>query len=516
VTPLQDDLKQQLTNAIKARKTLEDAYESQFKILAQFVSRLSLVCKGVDIELDNRLAKLRNSLAKGTDLEKLIPFINDTSQSLQLLDAKQQRDIKQVQHELNQAGKLLQQQKGLPDQLRRDLRALLSKVAEPPATVQAFLPHLSSLTNLYQTALQAQQQLANNSNDDVRYGHICRQISVELTNLLSELAFADKSAVQIAIIRKSLLDSLSIEALLDACLQTITIIVASINEERLSAEHFLLQLNDALSSVQQAVSLSLKSSDKLQQKLGVLNKQIEQQIIHLSSSTKSATSLEQLKELVSQRLNSISIALNSKEQLETEQRHLMLQTLTSMELRLKELESEALAFRSKLAEQNFRSLQDSLTEIPNRAAFDERLELEIKRWERYHTPLCIALADVDLFKKINDNFGHSAGDKTLKVIAKALQQGLRETDFIARYGGEEFVILFPETSLDKLAAPLNKLREKIKNIVFTFKGQKVPITISFGASQLTAKDSSRQVFDRADEALYEAKKAGRDRVVVKR
>ncbi|KKO50130.1 diguanylate cyclase [Arsukibacterium sp. MJ3] len=514
--PLQDDLKQQLTNAIKARKTLEDAYESQFKILAQFVSRLSLVCKGVDIELDNRLAKLRNVLAKGTDLEKLIPFINDTSQSLQLLDAKQQRDIKQVQHELNQAGKLLQQQKGLPDQLRRDLRALLSKVAEPPATVQAFLPHLSSLTNLYQTALQAQQQLANSSNDDVRYGHICRQISVELTNLLSELAFADKSAAQIAIIRKSLLDSLPIEALLDACLQTITIIVASINKERLSAEHFLLQLNDALSSVQQAVSLSLKSSDKLQQKLSVLNQQIEQQIIQLSSSTKSATSLEQLKELVSQRLDSISSALNSKEQLETEQRHLMLQTLTGMELRLNELESEALTFRSKLAEQNFRSLQDSLTEIPNRAAFDERLELEIKRWERYQTPLCIALADVDLFKKINDNFGHSAGDKTLKVIAKALQQGLRETDFIARYGGEEFVILFPETPLDELTAPLNKLREKIKNIVFTFKGQKVPITISFGASQLTAKDSSRQVFDRADEALYEAKKAGRDRVVLKR
>jgi diguanylate cyclase (GGDEF)-like protein len=194
----------------------------------------------------------------------------------------------------------------------------------------------------------------------------------------------------------------------------------------------------------------------------------------------------------------------------------MLQTLTGMELRLNELESEALTFRSKLAEQNFRSLQDSLTEIPNRAAFDERLELEIKRWERYQTPLCIALADVDLFKKINDNFGHSAGDKTLKVIAKALQQGLRETDFIARYGGEEFVILFPETPLDELTAPLNKLREKIKNIVFTFKGQKVPITISFGASQLTAKDSSRQVFDRADEALYEAKKAGRDRVVLKR
>jgi diguanylate cyclase len=516
VQPLQDDLKQQLANAIKARKSLEDAYESQFKILAQFVLRLSLVCKGVDLELDNRLAKLRTELAKGTDLEKLIPFIADTNQSLQFLDAKQQREIKEIQQQLNQAGKLLQQQKGLPDQLRRDLRQLLTKVAEPPSTVQAFLPHLTSLTHLYQSALQSKQQLDNNAeSDDVRYGHICRQISVELTNLLSELAFAEKSAPQITLIRQSLLDNLSIEALLDACLQTITIIVASINEERLSAEHFLLKLNDALSSVQQAVSLSLKNADQLHQKLDILNQQIEQQITQLGHSTKNATSLEQLKDLVTQRLGSISDALKSKEQLETAERQAMILTLNGMELRLKELEAEAQSFRTKLAEQNFRSLQDSLTEIPNRAAFDERLALEIKRWQRYKKPLCIALADVDHFKSINDNYGHSAGDKTLRVIAKALQQGLRETDFIARYGGEEFVILFPETALEELAAPLNKLREKIKSIVFTFKSQKVPITISFGASQLTAEDTSRQIFDRADEALYEAKKAGRDRVILK-
>ena len=375
---------------------------------------------------------------------------------------------------------------------------------------------ITSLTNLYQTALHSKQQFYNTGEaDDVRYGHICRQISVELTNLLSELAFAEKSAPQIAVIRQSLLDTLSIEALLDACLQTITIIVASINEERLSAEHFLLQLNDALSSVQHAVSLSLKNTDQLHLKLDKLNQQIEQQIDQLGQSTRNATSLEQLKQLVTQRLGNISDALKTKEQLETQERHTMLSTLKDMELRLTELETEAQTFRTKLAEQNFRSLQDSLTEIPNRAAFDERLALEIKRWQRYKKPLSIALADVDNFKSINDNYGHSAGDKTLKVIARALQQGLRETDFIARYGGEEFVILFPETSLDELTAPLNTLREKIKSIVFTFKNQKVPITISFGASQLTAEDTSRQVFDRADEALYEAKKAGRDRVILK-
>ncbi|CAM5221502.1 hypothetical protein [Alishewanella longhuensis] len=83
---MQQDLKQQLIEAVTARKTLERTYENQFKLLAQFVLRLSLLCKGIDLELDNRLAKLRTELAKSTDLEKLLPFIEETSNSLQSLE----------------------------------------------------------------------------------------------------------------------------------------------------------------------------------------------------------------------------------------------------------------------------------------------------------------------------------------------------------------------------------------------------------------------------------------------
>ncbi len=131
-------------------------------------------------------------------------------------------------------------------------------------------------------------------------------------------------------------------------------------------------------------------------------------------------------------------------------------------------------------------------------------------------PLSIVLADVDHFKNINDSFGHSAGDKTLKVIARALRQSLRDTDFIARYGGEEFILLFPETPVHELEGPLNSLREKIKRIPFKFKDQSVPITISFGATQLRASDTGREAFDRADEALYDAKREGRDKVIFKK
>lgn len=516
VMPLQDDLKQQLEHALKTRKQLEITYENQFKILAKFVSRLSLACKGLDVELDNKLAKLRLELARGTDLEKLLPAVNTISDGLKHLESKNEQDIRRLQSGLKEAGSLLQKQRGLPDQLRRDLRALLSKVDQPSATVHAFLPHLTDLTKLYQNAFHAKQALDDsNEPEEERYKHICRQISVELTNLLSEMSFAEQYSADIDRIRQSLIAHLGIEDLLNACLATITIIVASINSERQSAQHFLLQLHDTLEQVQKSLVSSLSQSSRVQEKLKHLNQQLEQQIDSFSKESKQATNLEQLKGLVSQRLQDLTHSLAEKQQLEKDEREAMLSSLKTMEHRLLELESEAQLFQKRIAEQKFRSLQDALTEIPNRAAFDDRFELELKRFQRYGTPLCIAMGDVDHFKSINDNYGHSAGDKTLKVIARALKQSLRETDFIARYGGEEFVILFPETALAELENPLNNLRQKIKKIPFKFKNKKVPITISFGATQLTEHDNIRAAFDRADEALYEAKHAGRDQIILK-
>ncbi len=512
----EQSLKQQLASAVKARKQLEDTYESQFVILTQFVARLSLVCKGIDVELDNRLARLRQQLGNGIDLEKLLPQIDATTEHLKTLESRQQQEVRKAQVTISEAGKLLQKQRGLPNQLRRDLRDLLSRVEEPAPTIHAYIPHLTHLTELYQLALNAKQSLdLQEISDSTRYEGICRQISVELTNLLSELAFEGTYANAINAIRVSLLGDLSIEKLLEACLRTIEIIISSINEERQSAQHFLLKLNDALNSVQNSLVSSLKSTNNIREKMALFNQQIEQQISVLSHETQTATSLEQLQLLVTDKLNTLSNSLKDKEKLEKQEREILLGSVKEMDSRLKELEDEARQFKKRLAEQKFRSLQDALTELPNRAAFDERYELELKRSRRYNTPLSIVLADVDHFKNINDTYGHSAGDKTLKVIAKALKQSMREADFIARYGGEEFILLFPETPLEQLETPLNMLREKIKRIPFKFKDTNVVISISFGATQLKPTDEGREAFDRADEALYDAKRQGRDLVILK-
>lgn len=127
----------------------------------------------------------------------------------------------------------------------------------------------------------------------------------------------------------------------------------------------------------------------------------------------------------------------------------------------------------------------------------------------------LVVIDVDHFKSINDRYGHSAGDKTLQVIARALKKSIRKSDFIARYGGEEFVLLMPGMPLTHAQKPLEKVRQVIKSIPFKFKEKEVEITISLGATQFVKGDTALSAFDRADAALYEAKNSGRDRLCFK-
>ena len=113
--------------------------------------------------------------------------------------------------------------------------------------------------------------------------------------------------------------------------------------------------------------------------------------------------------------------------------------------RVGSLEQAARGLRGHLEEQRQKALQDPLTGLPNRAAWNERLDLEFARWQRYGGDLLLAVLDVDHFKRVNDGYGHLAGDRVLKIIGTELQKRLRKTDFIARFGGEEFVVLLPNT-----------------------------------------------------------------------
>jgi polar amino acid transport system substrate-binding protein len=153
---------------------------------------------------------------------------------------------------------------------------------------------------------------------------------------------------------------------------------------------------------------------------------------------------------------------------------------------------------------------DHLTAIYNRRKMTELFDREITRYNRYKYPLSIILIDIDYFKKVNDQFGHNQGDKTLKEVASILKTEARESDYVGRWGGEEFLIICPETDLDGVRTLAEKLRNTISEFPFTRIGH---ITASFGIATCSNDSSFENMINHADQALYTAKSAGRNNVV---
>jgi diguanylate cyclase (GGDEF)-like protein len=204
-----------------------------------------------------------------------------------------------------------------------------------------------------------------------------------------------------------------------------------------------------------------------------------------------------------------SAAAEQKEQAAT------INMMKKMQERVLALEAEASAYKQKLFTQRVTALSDQLTKLPNRMAYEEKAQFEVQRAQKTGSPLCIAIIDIDHFKKINDSYGHSVGDKTLQVIAKHIRQYLPKEDFVARWGGEEFVMLLPNSSIQQAFAKVELVREKVSALPFKFKGQRVTVTLSCGLSQITQKITLEEAFEKADTLLFKAKDAGRNQTLYK-
>lgn len=150
---------------------------------------------------------------------------------------------------------------------------------------------------------------------------------------------------------------------------------------------------------------------------------------------------------------------------------------------------------------------DALTGIYNRRKFEEVLSYELKQVKRHNYPITLAILDIDHFKNFNDNFGHIIGDEVLVLLARAVQEDVRETDLFARWGGEEFVILLKYTNMEESIQALEKFKTNIENILHPTAGK---ITASFGVTQNRENDTIDSMMRRADEALYSAKDSGRN------
>ena len=155
---------------------------------------------------------------------------------------------------------------------------------------------------------------------------------------------------------------------------------------------------------------------------------------------------------------------------------------------------------------------DGLTQLFNRRFFNETLEREINRCKRYERPLSLVIFDVDYFKRINDEFGHVAGDALLRQLSTVVKSRVRREDILARVGGEEFAVILPEIGVTGALATAEKVREVVEATTFAFEESVMPCTVSLGVAELGAQDDPKTLYGRADAALYRAKQGGRNRV----
>jgi diguanylate cyclase (GGDEF)-like protein len=159
-------------------------------------------------------------------------------------------------------------------------------------------------------------------------------------------------------------------------------------------------------------------------------------------------------------------------------------------------------------------ITDNLTQVHNRRYFEEALEREFWRAREFARPLSVAMLDIDFFKRVNDDYGHLVGDAVLRDVAKVLRGRARHYDVVARYGGEEFAVLMPETDASSATSVARELGAAIAASVIEYRSARVSVTASIGCAAIHDDDEDAScVLGRADERLYAAKRAGRDRVM---
>ncbi len=187
--------------------------------------------------------------------------------------------------------------------------------------------------------------------------------------------------------------------------------------------------------------------------------------------------------------------------------------LQAMRARADETEAELVKLHKELDRVSAQARHDPLTGALNRKGMDEALDKEVSGMHRKESPLSVALLDIDNFKKLNDTLGHATGDAALAHLAAVARECMRPQDTLARYGGEEFVILMPDTPLDHGVEAMTRLQRELTKRFFLAGAEKVLITFSAGVAQLAANEKGADAIKRADQAMYLAKRAGKNRVL---
>ncbi|WP_073526424.1 diguanylate cyclase [Pseudomonas fluorescens] len=344
------------------------------------------------------------------------------------------------------------------------------------------------------------------------YSSVAKHIEGTLLGLLEDLSLPERHQPQAEAMRERLAHGLNWYELLPILDDLAVLMLAVTDSGQHEFEAYLKQLNERLEAFQGHLQVASEGHADSSLAARELDTQIREQVDGLQSSVQDAADLDSLKQVLESHLEGLLGTMDEHQQQRDLREQEVAARLKGLAERVANMEQEAQGYREHLEVQRQKALIDPLTGLPNRAAWSERLDYEVNAWHQRGNSLSLAMLDLDHFKRINDGYGHLAGDKVLKIIANVLRKRLRPTDFIARFGGEEFVLLMPDSALADALAVGEVLREAIAACPFHFKGEPVTITVSMGVAQFQAGERSDLALKRADEALYRAKAAGRNQV----
>ena len=478
--------------------------------LTRLVTRLCVACSGLDPVLDPHLRRLRQA-AKGGDARKLLRQAGDFADSVvRASDGRSPARTLEVLLARSTAGRR---------QIDEAVETWNAVARDPASAPDDQLDRLADLLRLCIGGTSSKQA-------DPRPGLLGRLIGkpgapgVEpdrlLLELLQSIAWPDAMAARIEAFSETLQSDSVGDAWIDVVREISELALGALNQSQddaRSAEEFLNQLNRRLEEIDRHMLDEVQRREDSRESSERLGHEMDAEVVSLTASVRDSVNLSQLQANVIGSLDRIQAHVRHHLQEEGTRREKAEAESEHLRGELHQLEQETFDLRRQVAQTYHEAMRDALTGLPNRRAYDERINQEYARWKRFGEALALLVLDVDDFKRVNDTFGHKSGDKALAMIAKILGERVRETDFIARYGGEEFVVLLTGADRSDVLRIAEAMRRAVEGGGLHAKQRPVTITVSCGFAMFNEGDIPESVFERADKALYLAKSKGKNCVV---
>ncbi|WP_165310559.1 GGDEF domain-containing protein [Vibrio ziniensis] len=507
-------LKLQLEQTRLTQRDNSLRFKLEQKVLKRIVASLSLACKGEDSRLNQNLVELREALEQQKDVSILIPRLAVLERMLKKQTLDTQKQNQHLDEQVKHSGEVLLRIPGLPSKIKRDLRDLLSfstgqslpKVDQALRLLAIYERSIKIITTNPDAVVEELTQSADKE--------VLLKLNEELQLLITELDFEGESGDLLNDIRAKLLLGVSTQNLLELTLEVLKLVVAGTNYERKTSEKFLEQVNASLSSSLKSSALNVEQSHNYFEHRKDMHKELNSLVARSQTAVRDGTEINALKGTLNPLMSELA-SLSERLTLAEVREQALIERMDYTKNQMEALYEVTQDYRRRLEDQAQRMLQDPLTKVYNRTAFNDRIELEYRRWIRAQHNLRVVMLDIDKFKAINDSFGYAAGDKALKIIARTIKNNIEDTDTVARFSGEEFVLLLPERADSECYQIVQKIQRSISHLPFKFRDKNITITLSAASTLFKDSDSPEIVLERLHIALNNGKKFGPNQITWK-